>query len=344
MEAAKALRPFASTGRTVPAREGQASGEEPAKLGKYLLRFLDEREVSGAADDGEPGAGNQPRDRFGRRGRDELILLAADDEGACAPARQVGSRVRPKRHAAQRVGDALRRRAAREHADAFDEGRSGRDRALREWRRHYLGTDRKRRARLLLALFPGLRRVGARLRAEKGRAFHPLGEQAPECHHRVSAHRAADQRRGRRTQRVERGREQTRQIVHRAGTAERRSATKTRTIDGSHSPPERGALRHQRVPAVAVEREGMREQRGPSGTPLGAQPRRTPLETERNLFHRQPPATTTAPRYMSMPQAKRTCPDFGDLSRTSTGLSSGSMCFTASPWTTTESAQVSFTF
>src|SRR5205823_4261342 len=120
-----------------------------------------------------------------------------------------------------------------------------------------------------------------------------------------------------------------------------RRPSEPRAIDGGGAPPVRRALAHQVVPAGSVEWKGMHEERGPSRRALGAQPYGASLEPQRDLFHRKPPATTTAPRYMSIPHAKRTCPDLGDLSRTSTGLSSGSMCFTGSPWTMTESAQVS---
>src|SRR5205085_4405622 len=73
--------PFRSI-RSYRPRRGGSSGEEPAKLGEDLSRFLQEREVPAAGDRREPGVRDRSRHRLGGGGSDDLVLLAPDDYGA----------------------------------------------------------------------------------------------------------------------------------------------------------------------------------------------------------------------------------------------------------------------
>ena len=120
-----------------------------------------------AGDDRLPPAQDIARERVAGGERDQLVLLAADDQRSGAPAGEIRRRVGPQRHPAQRIGDPLRGRGPGQLADPADERRILRDHARRERGDHRLGPVLQGRAGLLLALLLRLGRVRTGLRAEE---------------------------------------------------------------------------------------------------------------------------------------------------------------------------------
>ena len=181
---------------------------------------------------GRSGDPARERIRLGRR--DHLVVLAGDHHGGNAPARKIGRRIRTERHPAERVRHALRRGGPREARGEIEKDvrRRGRQELGKERRGDGVGPLVERGAGLLLAAILRLLGVSAGLRAEECGALEARRKEAMEGEGCVAAHRAAGEGGRFRSQRVEGGRCESRQIVHRAGPACRHALPETGSIEG----------------------------------------------------------------------------------------------------------------